>query len=95
MKNTSYDFRHIKTEVREITHRHPTLKPDEGFLTWFLRAFVVDDEDTARKSLTGKSRDKGIDGIYTDHDARFCRGVGQSLSPTGGGGAKQLYLSGF
>jgi hypothetical protein len=70
MKNTNYDFRHIKTEVREITHRHPALKPDEGFLTWFLRAFIVDDEDTARKSLTGKSRDKGIDGIYLDHDAR-------------------------
>ena len=70
MKNTNYDFRHIKTEVREITHRHSALKHDEGFLTWFLRAFIVDDEDTARKSLTGKSRDKGIDGIYIDHDAR-------------------------
>jgi hypothetical protein len=67
---TSYDFRHIKTEVREICHRHPHLKPDEAFITWFLRAFIVDDEDEARRSLTGKSRDKGIDAIYIDHDSR-------------------------
>jgi len=66
----TYDFRQIQTEVREIIHRHSYLKPDEAFLVWFLRAFIVDDEDEARKSLTGKSRDKGIDAVYIDNNAR-------------------------
>jgi len=64
-------FRDLKKEVLEITDRNPLLTPDNAFLVWFLRAFVLDAEDTAVESLTGGCRDKGVDAVYTDHDARI------------------------
>lgn len=63
-------FTHLKKEVIEIIDRHPTLSPDNAFVVWFLRAFIVENEDVAVKSLKGGSRDKGVDALFIDHESR-------------------------
>ena len=60
----------MKKEVIEILDRHPTLTPDNAFVVWFLRAFIVENEDIAVKSLKGGSRDKGVDALFIDHESR-------------------------
>ena len=37
-------------------------------MVWFLRAFIVDDESTARSAIVGGARDKGVDALHIDHD---------------------------
>jgi hypothetical protein len=63
-------FTDLKNEVSEIRERHPFLSPDNAFVVWFLRAFIVEDEKVAVGALRGGSRDKGVDAVYIDHDAR-------------------------
>jgi hypothetical protein len=58
----------LKREVLEIQDRRPQLSPDNAFVAWYLRAFIVDDEASAVESLKGGSRDKGLDAIYVDHE---------------------------
>ena len=67
---TSYEFDYIKKEVREITQQVSGISPDNAFIVWFLRAFFTDDQDQAVNALTGGARDKGIDAIVIDHEAR-------------------------
>jgi hypothetical protein len=66
----SYEFDYIKKEVKEITHQVPNISPDNAFIVWFLRAFFTDDQTQAVEALTGGARDKGIDAIHVDHEAR-------------------------
>jgi hypothetical protein len=61
----------LRKEVREVQDRHPELSPDNAFVVWFLRAFVVDDEETARGAIVGGARDKGVDALHIDHDNRL------------------------
>jgi Phage integrase family len=61
----------LRKEVREIQDRHPELSPDNAFVVWFLRAFIVDEESTARSAIVGGARDKGVDGLHIDHDNRL------------------------
>ena len=61
----------LRKEVREIQDRHPELSPDNAFVVWFLRAFIVDDEDTALAAIVGGARDKGVDALHVDHDNRL------------------------
>jgi hypothetical protein len=61
----------LRKEVREVQDRHPELSPDNAFVVWFLRAFIVDDEDTALSAIVGGARDKGVDAIHVDHDNRL------------------------
>jgi hypothetical protein len=63
-------FSHLKKEVIEIIDRHPTLSPDNAFVVWFLRAFIVENEDVGVQSLKGGSRDKGVDALFVDHESR-------------------------
>jgi hypothetical protein len=37
-------FAALKKEVLEIQDRHSGLSPDNAFVAWYLRAFIVDDE---------------------------------------------------
>jgi len=64
-------FSDLKKEVLEIKDRYPSLSDDNAFVTWFLRAFITEDEKQAYDSLTGKSGDKSSDAIYFDHDNRI------------------------
>ena len=60
----------LHKEVLEIRDRHPQISFDNAFVSWFLRAFIVDNEDVAVEALKGGPSDKGVDAIYLDHDAR-------------------------
>jgi hypothetical protein len=61
----------LRKEVREIQDRHPELSPDNAFVVWFLRAFIVDEEGTARTAIVGIARDKSVDALHIDHDNRL------------------------
>jgi hypothetical protein len=61
----------LKTQLNELREKFPKLKDDELFLLWFLRAFITESEDEAANSLTGISRDKGIDAVFIDEPARI------------------------
>jgi hypothetical protein len=56
----------IEDEVRHVILRNPQLAPDSAFCMWFVHAFVTGDEDAARRSLVGGSRDVGIDALHCD-----------------------------
>lgn len=60
----------IKDELRQIRKKYPHLKEDEAFVLWFLIAYLLDDEEQAKKCLTGGSGDKNIDAIYIDEKAK-------------------------
>lgn len=66
----AYEFDYIKKEVKEITQQVGRLSPDNAFIVWFLRAFFTDDQDQAINALTGGAKDKGIDAIHIDREAR-------------------------
>jgi hypothetical protein len=66
----SYEFDYIKKEVKEIAHQVVGISPDNAFIVWFLRAFFTDNQSQALCSLTGGARDKGIDAVHVDHEAR-------------------------
>jgi hypothetical protein len=53
-------------EVNEVYEQFPTWTLDNAFVHWFLQAFLVSDAETAARSVTGVSHDKGCDGVYID-----------------------------
>ncbi len=63
-------FDELRKEVYEIRDRQPSLSPDNAFVVWFLRAFIVENEEAAVLAIKGGSRDKGVDAIYVDHESR-------------------------
>jgi len=63
-------IREIKDEIDQIRRTYPKLKDDSAFVLWFLRAYLADSEESARKALTGTSNDKGIDAILIDERAK-------------------------
>ncbi len=58
-------------EVLELRDKHPHISMDNCFVAWFLRAFISDDENSAVEALKGGCKDKGVDALYIDHDARI------------------------
>lgn len=60
----------LKTEIKELGERYPTLKDDDVFVLWFLRAYITDDERLAAQAIAGGPNDKGIDGVFVDDKAR-------------------------
>ena len=56
----------LKRELETFGDKYSKLNIEEVFVAWFLRAFVTDDNEIAIKSLTGKSKDKGIDAVLID-----------------------------
>src|ERR1700733_12168997 len=61
----------LRREIAEFPDRYPKLGDDELFVTWFLRAFLVEDESGAAKGLCGGARDKGVDAVVIDDHARI------------------------
>jgi hypothetical protein len=53
-------------EVYEVYEQFPTWTLDNAFVHWFVQAFLVSDAETAARSVTGVSDDKGCDGVYID-----------------------------
>src|SRR3989344_3699320 len=66
----------LKNEIGIIKKRYPTLKDDSAFVFWFLYAYLVDNENVAKESLTGKEGGRGgeknIDAIYIDEKNKQC-----------------------
>jgi hypothetical protein len=60
----------LKAEIKELGERYPSLKEDDLFVLWFLRAYITDDEHLASQAIAGGPNDKGIDAVFVDHKAR-------------------------
>lgn len=60
------DIGTLVREVSEVHEQFPTWTLDNAFVHWFLQAFLVPDPETAARSVTGVSHDKGCDGVYID-----------------------------
>ncbi len=62
------DIHTLRAEVREAQDNHPAWTLDNAFVHWFLRAFLVADDEMAAKAVTGVSHDKGVDALFIDDD---------------------------
>jgi len=60
----------LKREVGDVQRLNPQLSPDNAFVLWFLRAFLVDNEAGAKRAIVGGTNDKGVDAIHVDHENR-------------------------
>ncbi len=60
----------LKRQIAEIRADHPELAEDAAFVAWFLMAYLVDGQRSAVDALMGASRDKGIDAIVIEDNAR-------------------------
>ncbi len=59
----------LRTQIDEITYRYPKFTPDTAFVYWFLKTYIVDNEELILAALKGASHDKGVDALYIDHEA--------------------------
>lgn len=48
------DIHTLRAEIREAHDNHPAWTLDNAFVHWFLRAFLVADDELAAKAVTGK-----------------------------------------
>ena len=64
-------YKELQKEVKEIIDRNPTLSPDNAFITWFIKAYITDDENKAIDALSGGANDKNADAIYIDHKTKI------------------------
>ena len=71
MKRKELTALDLKRELKDWEARFPRLKEDELFVAWFIRAFVVEEETEAVKSLTGGSGDKDADAVFIDERAKI------------------------
>lgn len=66
----------LKNEIGLIRKRYTAFKDDSAFVFWFLHAYLADNENTAKNSLTGKEGGRGgeknIDAIFIDEKAKQC-----------------------
>src|SRR3990172_12899796 len=60
----------LARELAEFRDQFPKLHDDQLFVLWFLRAFVTEDIDEAKKGLCGGSADKGVDAVLIDDSAK-------------------------
>jgi hypothetical protein len=60
----------LRTELDAFAEQCPKVSEDNLFVTWFLRAYLTENDEDAIKAVSGASGDKGIDGILTDNSAR-------------------------
>ncbi len=62
------DISTLKQELRDVQESHPIWTLDNAFVHWFLRAFLVADDELAARAVTGVSHDKGIDAVLIDDE---------------------------
>jgi len=61
----------LRSEIDLLRDQYPHLPDDDLFVLWFVFAFVTGAREEATDSLTGVSREKGIDAIHLDHQAKL------------------------
>ena len=66
MKQLKATFDDLRLQVEDLRGRFPQLSDDHLFVIWFLCAYLTDDERRASDAITGGSRDKDVDAVYTD-----------------------------
>jgi hypothetical protein len=59
----------LRGEVREFQVQYPHLSDDDSFVAWFVRAYLVDNDEQAFSSVSGGAKDKGIDAVVIDDNA--------------------------
>lgn len=83
----------IKNEINSIRKKYPTFKDDSAFVFWFLFAYIVDKEEIAKSSLTGKeggrSGEKNIDAVYIDEKNKQCNIIQGKFHASEGFGEKR------
>lgn len=62
------DINTLRQELREVQDSHPAWTLDNAFVHWFLRAFLVADDELAARAVTGVSNDKGVDAVLVDDE---------------------------
>lgn len=67
MDTTELDYAPLKLRIKSIEHR-TGLGESPAFLYWFLVNVYRLDETDARDAICDHPNDKGIDGIYVDHN---------------------------
>lgn len=60
----------LKRELDDLHERFHVLGDDELFVTWFLRAFVTEDECAAVDALTGEAGDKSNDAVFINDESK-------------------------
>jgi hypothetical protein len=60
----------LNAELEDIREYYPALKDDELFVAWFLQSFVTSSVSEAVQSLVGGAKDKNLDAVFIDDDAR-------------------------
>src|ERR1017187_2240379 len=63
-------LKQLQKELESFAEQCPKVSDDNLFVTWFIRAYLTENDEEAVKAVTGAPRDKGIDGILTDSAAR-------------------------
>lgn len=58
----------LKREIKEVQNSFPAWTLDNAFVHWFLKAFLVSDDEIAARSVTGVRHDKGIDAVFIDEN---------------------------
>ena len=69
-KISDLTIRDLDGALQELGERYSHFHDDDLFVLWFLRAYVTDSEDRAAESITGGSKDKGVDALLVDDAAR-------------------------
>ena len=70
MAGLRVDEKDLRRELTDFEERYPKLADDQLFVLWFLRAFVIEDDDQAANALVGGPRDKGVDAVLIDERAK-------------------------
>lgn len=89
----------LKDEISSIRKRYPKFKDDSAFVFWFLYAHLVDKEEVAKSSLTGKEGGRGgeknIDAIYIDEKNKQCNIIQGKFHTSEGFGEKRNDILAF
>jgi hypothetical protein len=67
---SAVDIGMLRREVKEDHDRNPAWTLDNAFVHWFLKAFLVSDDELAARAVTGVSHDKGVDAVFIDEGGR-------------------------
>lgn len=67
MKPTDLNYRNLRILTKKYSNKGRS--ESANFLNWFLENILRLDETTADDCICDKENDKGIDGIYVDHNA--------------------------
>lgn len=70
MASVDLTMKDLKAQLAELSEKHPKLSSDELFVAWFFHAYITEDELAAAKAVAGGARDKSVDGVLIDHEAK-------------------------